>query len=615
MRFSRVSPFTFALLLLLATEPAPAQSSYPIHITAAVFSPDGQTLFTSGADGNLRVWSCDGKERLTLPAHELGVWGLALSPDGKVLASAGGDRLVRLWDVDRCLDPKVLEEYRKTKGRIDQLLVELDNDAYEVRARALAGLQALGPLAVPALLRATAKPYPPEVRYQSRRLLDKMYIGDPPTSLSWPHAAVEMLRHTLAGHERGVLSVTFAPDGKLLASGGADGRIGLWRTADGKPLHRLEGHDWHVTALSFAPDGMLLVSGGSLQNPGGSREPPADHLWLWDPATGKPLRQLAARGAGVAFTPTRGLIARGLWFHAGGTNEDGPFPIEAAARVRFVDLASGKSRRQLAEFASVMALSHDGQLLALERAVQPGAANDPHGSFAQANRVQVWESATGKLVREFAQADEPATALAYSPDDARLAAGRADGTVDFFSLAPRGWDPSRARSLGPKEIEQLWNDLAAPDAGRGQDAVWTLAAAGDQAVAFLKEHLRPVPAPGENVRKLIADLNHDDFAVRQAAAHDLAALGTEIEPELTRALANHPPLETHRRIVALLEAMHRMDLTSAQTRALRTVRVLERTGSRQAQALLETLASGGSQARLTQEARAALQRLGAAQKY
>jgi WD40 repeat protein len=612
MSLLRACPFALAVLPLALAGPVLAQSSYPAAVTAAVFAPDGQTLFTAGADGNLRVWGGDGKERLTLSAHELGVFGLALSPDGKVLASAGGDRLVRLWDVSRCLAPRALDDYRQTKDRIDRLLSELDDDAFAVRDRALAELQALGPLAAPSLVRATAKSFPPEVRYQARRLLDALYAGGPRAPLSWHEPAGDTLLHTLAGHERGVLAVAFAPDGRLLASGGADGTICLWRAADGKRLHRLEGHEWRVTGLAFSPDGRLLASGGSLQNPGETREPPADHVWLWDPAAGKAFRQLPARGAGVVFTPTRGLIARGLWFHAGGTNEDGPFPPEAAARVRFVDFATGKSRRQLAEFASVMALSRDGQLLALERAVRPGPPNDPHESFGQANRVQVWEAATGKLVREFPTADEPATALAFSPDEARLAAGRADGAVELFSLAPDGWEPARAKGLGRKELEQLWNDLASPDARRGQKAVWTLAAAGDAAVAFLKEHVRPVPAPGEQVRKLIADLNHEDFAVRQAAAQGLADLGPEVEPELARALADNPPLETHRRILALLDALHRLDLTPVQARALRAVRVLERAASREARAVLETLAAGGPQARLTQEARAALERLAAA---
>jgi WD40 repeat protein len=595
------------MLSVALAGPVRAQSAYPAAVTAAVFAADGQTLFTAGADGNLRCWDGAGKERLTLPAHGQGVFGLALSPDGKVLATVGGDGLVRLWYVDRCLTPQALDDYRKTKDRIDRLLADLDDDAFAVRDLAVAELRALGPLAAPSLVRATAKSFPPEVRYRSRLLLDQLYGGDPPALPTWQEPANDKLLHTLAGHERGVLAVAFAPDGRVLASGGADGSIGLWRVADGQRLHRLQGHEWHVTGLAFSADGKLLASGGSLQNPGGAREAPADHVRLWDPIAGQALRRLAARGAGVAFTPTRGLVARGVWFHAGGANEeDGPFLYEVAARIRFVDLQTGKSYRQLVEFASVMALSRDGQLIALERAVRPEPFRD---TFAQTNRVQVWEAATGKLAREFPTAGEPATALAFSADGDKLAVGRGDGAVEIVSLAPDGWKPARARGLGATDLEQLWNDLASPDAGRGHEVVWTLAAAGDEAVTFLKEHVRPVPAAGDRIRRLIADLDHEDFAVRKRAGEELADLGAEVEQELTRALADKPPLETHRRILALQDALRTQELTPGQVRALRTVRVLERVGGREAQAVLETLARGGPQARLTREARAALERM------
>jgi WD40 repeat protein len=60
---------------------------------------------------------------------------------------------------------------------------------------------------------------------------------------------------TLKGHSGSVNSVSFSPDGRLLASGGGDDTIILWDVKSGEILKRLKGHSGHVTSVSFSPDG------------------------------------------------------------------------------------------------------------------------------------------------------------------------------------------------------------------------------------------------------------------------------------------------------------------------------------------------------------------------
>jgi WD40 repeat protein len=59
-----------------------------------------------------------------------------------------------------------------------------------------------------------------------------------------------------------VASIAFSPDGRLLASAGADGSIELWNPSTGQPLGApLIGHESMAYSLAFSPDGTRLVSG------------------------------------------------------------------------------------------------------------------------------------------------------------------------------------------------------------------------------------------------------------------------------------------------------------------------------------------------------------------
>lgn len=68
----------------------------------------------------------------------------------------------------------------------------------------------------------------------------------------------------LANQSGSVLSLAVSPDGKLLATGGADRTIHLWEVPTGRELAQWEAHDSGVTALAFPPDGKTLVSGGGV---------------------------------------------------------------------------------------------------------------------------------------------------------------------------------------------------------------------------------------------------------------------------------------------------------------------------------------------------------------
>jgi hypothetical protein len=61
--------------------------------------------------------------------------------------------------------------------------------------------------------------------------------------------------------------------------------------------------------------------------------------------------------------------------------------------------------------------------------------------------------------------------------------------------------------------------------------MWALAEGGPRTVAFLKARLRPVRDDSQpEFRQLVADLDSRKFAVREAAAKKLRALGARVAP-------------------------------------------------------------------------------------
>jgi hypothetical protein len=173
-------------------------------------------------------------------------------------------------------------------------------------------------------------------------------------------------------------------------------------------------------------------------------------------------------------------------------------------------------------------------------------------------------------------------------------------------------DPERVgkEPLTDQDRETVWQVLADGDATRAFQAMGVLRAVPDQAVAFLRERVRPTPpADVPRIPQLIAGLDSNRFADRDKAMKELEGMGKAAEPALRQALANGPSPEARRRLEQLLNKQQQAVLPPDTVRSIRVVEVLERVGTPQARKVLEGLAKGAAESALTQDARAALVRL------
>jgi hypothetical protein len=198
--------------------------------------------------------------------------------------------------------------------------------------------------------------------------------------------------------------------------------------------------------------------------------------------------------------------------------------------------------------------------------------------------------------------------MAFSPDGLLVASGAGDSTIllwDITGLRADGrW---HAQPLKPKELDACWTGLAGEDAAKAYENVWKLVAAPEQAIPFLQKHLPPVPHPDAKlVAGWIADLDSDEFNLRQKAAEELSKRGDSVGSALRRALNDKPSLEARQRIKQLLDQTR--EWRPERLRDHRAIQALEHIGTQPAREILRALANGAPESRRTEEAKAAMRR-------
>jgi hypothetical protein len=224
--------------------------------------------------------------------------------------------------------------------------------------------------------------------------------------------------------------------------------------------------------------------------------------------------------------------------------------------------------------------------------------------------IQLWNLVTGKELLRRDGFSSRVVCLTFSPDGRLLASGHMDGTILVWDVKVVSGHPEHSPTRpDQRRINEWWSDLAGEDAVRAYLAVWRLAAVPEQTMNWLRDHVEPAQeVPADQLLAAIVDLDSTDFSQREAASKRLTSLADRTGPALRAALKGSLSPEQRRRIEEALASL--TVVPPAKTlRDLRAVEILERIGTHEARDLLEKLAQGAAEARLTREAKAALDRL------
>jgi RNA polymerase sigma factor (sigma-70 family) len=538
------------------------------EIHSLCFTPDSSTLISAGdyGDGTVRIWDvATGKQTGTLQGNFGDSYCVAVAPDGKTVAVGGANGTLRLWDL---ATKKVADADLGTQCLLTAVAVDPSG-----REIATAGNDGM------------------------------IYMWDP---------SGKLLRQWRA-HERQIGTLAYGRESGKLFSTGAYSPARYWDSTTGKKLQEYAGSTMTVIGVNFltpAPDGKRLIVAGNNQE-----------LQLTDAATGK-VEKVVAQGLidRAWFSPDGKLLAGGgfdkqvhLWELATGKEKWAvPLPTSVAA-VSFApdgkSIAIGTYDKQVLIFDSAT-----GQLL-----FEPGGrtqtvrtvAYSPDGRLIAAagdtNDVTLYEVATHRPVRKLEGHRGHVWSLAFTPDSRALVTASFDGTALVWDVAGQRAAKQRQKPPSDAELDACWPLLGKADSVEGYDVTLLLASVPDRAAALLQTRLLPTPVAPKMIARWLADLDDEDFDVRERASGELARLGKSIEAELRKTRTTTKSPEVGKRLDALLKDLD--DGSNETVRMRRALAVLELAGTPETRKVLERLAREGPSDELRQQSRQALDRL------
>jgi WD40 repeat protein len=575
----------------------------------AAFAPDGKRLATADEGNSVSVWETRSEEAVVSFTSAQGdaVIGLSFTDNGKALTLLHNDGSVGRYDAANGHKQEVFD----AKAEDDKLVFALSADGKRL-ASAIGNVIRVHDL-------ATGKDSPDlgePTRYVDAAWVPRSGVVALRTGakslLLWEPGRVGEPRR-LDPPQDGAFVLSFSPDGKTVVS--VDKAVGLrlWDVATGEQVREIRLEEGkQVRSAAFALEGRLLVVDCE------------DDLLMFDSGTGGQrlvLMRAEGRASYAAFTrDSRSVFVQlntpelRLWEVATG-KERRRVPLDAPASCLAVspdgaDLAAGEEGGEVRLYSLSRGATqhrlfgHKGKVWAV--AFSPGGKLLATGG--NDGLVRLWNPVTGRAVCRLGGLGGAVSHLAFSADGKSLVTVGGGTTVLVWDVAevlalPLPTPPLRAPA-------DLWADLASDDAARADAALRALVDQPAEALPLLKDRLRPVaPVEAGVLARLGEDLDSDDFGTRQRAAKELRALSHLAEPTLRRLLEGKPSPEVRQTAEELLALLNDQVPDPERLRVLRGVEALEAIGTSEARQALKTLAAGAAGARLTEEARAASERL------
>jgi WD40 repeat protein/energy-coupling factor transporter ATP-binding protein EcfA2 len=337
---------------------------HDIDINDVAISPNG-LVATTGDDGALRVWDPQDGDLVFEVVGEGEVWGPSFDVEGAALSAAWvNEGVVRVVDAatgDIGLEVDVPGGPRSTSISPDGQSVAVATFAPEA---ALVVDASTGDVVLP-----------------------------------------------LPGHDAAVTSVGYSPDGRWVATAGADATVRVRDAETGANVHTLTEFGSEVLALAWAPDSRRVAAGGL------DGEIRVIDVTKTEAGTAFVLAAASiARGvAGLAFSPDGTRLISGDW-------------VVTAATLWDVSIDGDAEVANLPSNATTWG----------------DAAYLPDGTLATTTgdrTVTVWDTADGTDLLRL-ESDEPGAdetrSIAVSPDGSLLAAGETEDSADVWNLATGG---------------------------------------------------------------------------------------------------------------------------------------------------------------------------------
>ncbi|MDY7004511.1 MAG: hypothetical protein SWX82_11270 [Cyanobacteriota bacterium] len=251
------------------------------------------------------------------------------------------------------------------------------------------------------------------------------------------------LEKTLKGHTDSVSRISFSSDGKYLASASHDRTVKIWNLQQTKikPLN-LKSHSDEVTAVSFSPNSKILVSGSQDKT-----------IKIWT-KTGRLLRTIKTKAVvnWVSFSPNGQIVAAAnangtvkLWNlrgrllatlkHRNGNKNYPVYSVNFSPDGRSIITGGGDRTVKIWRYSRNRVIletefvGHQQEVLS--------ASFSPDGqtiaSSSADNTIKIWNR-DGSLLQTFAGHGDKITQVSFSPNGHTLASASYDKTIKLWSL-------------------------------------------------------------------------------------------------------------------------------------------------------------------------------------